>query len=82
MFYYNYQNKTFCIDVTTDDSRYGWLVNHSKKLPNIKMKMFVIDSKPLLFLVATTNILVGQEILYDYGDRSKRSLVSYPWLTE
>ena len=65
MFYYNYQNKTFCIDATTDDSRFGRLVNHSKKLSNAKMKLFVIDSKPLLFLVATTNIFYGQEILYD-----------------
>ena len=35
---------------------------------------------PRLILVAKQTISPGEELLYDYGDRSKESLKAHPWL--
>jgi histone-lysine N-methyltransferase SETD8 len=42
----------------------------------------VVDVKkqPRLILVARRPLEEGEELLYDYGDRSKDSLKAHPWL--
>ena len=68
------------IDATKDDHRYGRMVNHSKKAPNTQPKAFMINGVPRLCLMATRDIKVGEELLYDYGERRKDVLDSNPWL--
>ena len=68
------------IDATEDDHRYGRMVNHSKKVPNVSPKVFTIDGVPRLCLMALRNIGIGEELLYDYGERRKEVLDSNPWL--
>ena len=65
---------------TKDDHRYGRMVNHSRKAPNALLKVFSIDGVPRLCLIAFRNIEIGEELLYDYGERRKEVIESNPWL--
>ena len=40
----------------------------------------MLGDTPRLILVAKHHIDIGEELLYDYGDRSKESLKAHPWL--
>ena len=68
------------IDATRDTGRFGRLVNHSRLKPNCIPKVVEIDNIPHLLLVAKNDIEAGEELLYDYGDRSRESLKAFPWL--
>ena len=72
----------FSIDATEDTGRYGRLINHSRKAPNLKTKVIMIGKSPRLILTVKHDIEAGVELLYDYGDRSKKSLELFPWLNE
>lgn len=67
------------IDATAESGRLGRLVNHSR-FGNLLTKTVMVKNKPHLILVARNDIPEGQEVLYDYGDRSKESLMHHPWL--
>lgn len=70
----------FCsIDATAETGRLGRLVNHSRN-GNLIPRSITIDNKPRLVLLAKDDIKIGEELLYDYGDRSKESLEHHPWL--
>ncbi|XP_071339109.1 lysine methyltransferase 5Ab isoform X2 [Trachinotus anak] len=79
MYYFQYQSKTYCVDATKETSRLGRLINHSKT-GNCQTKLHVIDGTPHLILVASRDIKAEEELLYDYGDRSKASILAHPWL--
>ena len=68
------------IDGTPETPRLGRLVNHSRHAPNCVTRSLEVDGRPRLVLVAKHDIAVGDEILYDYGDRSRESLLHHPWL--
>uniref|UniRef100_A0A4X2KBP1 N-lysine methyltransferase KMT5A n=1 Tax=Vombatus ursinus TaxID=29139 RepID=A0A4X2KBP1_VOMUR len=79
MYYFHYLSKGYCVDATKETGRLGRLINHSKS-GNCQTKLHPIDGVPHLIVIATRDIEVGEELLYDYGDRSKASLEAYPWL--
>ncbi|XP_041792989.1 lysine methyltransferase 5Ab [Chelmon rostratus] len=79
MYYFQYQSKTYCVDATKETSRLGRLINHSKT-GNCQTKLHPIDGTPHLILVASRDITAEEELLYDYGDRSKASILAHPWL--
>ncbi|XP_043924512.1 N-lysine methyltransferase KMT5A-A-like [Protopterus annectens] len=79
MYYFQYLSKTYCIDATKETGRLGRLINHSKN-GNCHTKLHDIRGVPHLILVASCDIREGEELLYDYGDRSKASLEAHPWL--
>ena len=68
------------IDATGESGRLGRLVNHSRVNPNLQTKVVIVKDTPRLLLVAKKDIEPGTELLYDYGDRSKESLLCHPWL--
>ncbi len=70
----------FSIDATKETGRLGRLVNHSRQNPNLQTKVIMIADTPRLILVAKKTVEKGEELLYDYGDRSKESLKAHPWL--
>ena len=45
-------------------------------------KVIAVDSKPHIGLMASRDIEVGEELLYDYGERSKEVTDVFPWLLE
>ncbi|XP_062445681.1 N-lysine methyltransferase KMT5A isoform X2 [Rhea pennata] len=79
MYYFQYLSKTYCVDATKETNRLGRLINHSK-CGNCQTKLHDIDGVPHLILVASRDIKAGEELLYDYGDRSKASIEAHPWL--
>ncbi|XP_008288055.1 lysine methyltransferase 5Ab [Stegastes partitus] len=79
MYYFQYQSKTYCVDATKETSRLGRLINHSK-IGNCQTRLHPIDGTPHLILVASKDIKAEEELLYDYGDRSKTSILAHPWL--
>ncbi|KAM3940788.1 N-lysine methyltransferase KMT5A isoform 2-T2 [Leptodactylus fuscus] len=79
MYYFQYLNKTYCVDATKETNRLGRLINHSKN-GNCHTKLHDINNVPHLILIASRDIKTGEELLYDYGDRSKSSIEAHPWL--
>lgn len=57
----------------------GRLINHSRN-GNLITRTIPVDKVPRLAFIAKVNIKKGEELLYDYGDRSKESLEHHPWL--
>ncbi|XP_031331472.1 N-lysine methyltransferase KMT5A [Photinus pyralis] len=79
MYYFKYLNQQYCIDATAESGRLGRLVNHSRN-GNLITRTVSVDGYPHLILLAKDDIAVGEEISYDYGDRSRESLKNHPWL--
>ncbi|XP_062999776.1 N-lysine methyltransferase KMT5A [Elgaria multicarinata webbii] len=79
MYYFQFLSKTYCVDATKETNRLGRLINHSK-CGNCQTKLHALGGIPHLILVASRDIEAGEELLYDYGDRSKASLEAHPWL--
>lgn len=63
-----------------ETGKIGRLINHSRIKNNIFPKIYNIQNKPRVIFFAKRNILIGEELLFDYGDRSKKSIESNPWL--
>ena len=82
MFYFTAKGKEMCIDTTHDNGRLGRLLNHSKKKPNCKANIMMCGDFPQIIMVAIMDIKENSELLFDYGDRSKESVKSFPWLAE
>lgn len=78
MYYFRLQDQQYCIDATRESGRLGRLVNHSRN-GNLSTKAVWVDG-PRLVLLAAQDISPGEELTYDYGDRSKESLRHHPWL--
>ncbi|XP_029642245.1 N-lysine methyltransferase KMT5A-A-like [Octopus sinensis] len=81
MYYFVYNSKNYCVDATDESGRLGRLINHSRS-GNCRTKLIGIKGRPYLILVASRNINNGEELLYDYGDRSKASIAAHPWLRD
>ncbi|XP_068609094.1 N-lysine methyltransferase KMT5A-A [Brachionichthys hirsutus] len=79
MYYFQHLCKTYCVDATKETGRLGRLINHSKN-GNCQTKLHDINGVPHLILTASRDIDEGDELLYDYGDRSKASIAAHPWL--
>lgn len=79
MYYFKHKNQQYCIDATIDTGKLGRLVNHSRN-GNLLTKVVVVKQRPHLILIAKDDIEPGEELTYDYGDRSKESLLHHPWL--
>lgn len=80
MYYFNFKNKNYCIDATEESGKLGRLLNHSKTIGNCHTKIIDVKDHPYLILLASRDINKGEELMYDYGDRSKQALASHPWL--
>ncbi|MCI4392530.1 hypothetical protein PGIGA_G00146920 [Pangasianodon gigas] len=79
MYYFRYKNHTYCVDATKETNRLGRLINHSKN-GNCQTRLHNINGVPHLILVASRDIKAEEELLYDYGDRSKEAIAAHPWL--
>lgn len=70
----------YSVDATAETGYLGRLVNHSAKEPNLVTRIMEVKNLPHLILVAARDIAVGEELLYDYGDRSRDAVEANPWL--
>ncbi|XP_057209893.1 lysine methyltransferase 5Ab [Triplophysa rosa] len=79
MFYFRYLDKSYCVDATKETSRLGRLINHRKN-GNLQPKIHDMNGEPHLIFLASRDLKVDEELLYDYGDRSKEATAAHPWL--
>ncbi|CAG9808833.1 unnamed protein product [Chironomus riparius] len=79
MYYFKHNDQQYCIDATRETGKLGRLVNHSRN-GNLITKTVMIGKDPHLVLIAKDDLPSGVELTYDYGDRSKESLIHHPWL--
>ena len=70
----------YSIDATQESGKLGRLLNHSKTSGNCHTKLVDVNNHPYLILAALRDIKSGEELMYDYGDRSKNALEAHPWL--
>ena len=61
---FKFQEKLWGIDVTTEDCSIGRLINHSKKMQNIKPVLKVTEGKPLIRFIALRNIDKDDELIF------------------
>jgi SET domain-containing protein len=80
MYFFEYKSKPLCIDATSETSRLGRLLNHSKLDGNCQAKLFETEARPYIILVAARDIRMGEELTYDYGERNKTAIEAHPWL--
>ena len=80
MYYFSFMGKNYCVDATEETGKLGRLLNHSKTSPNCCTRIVAINKQPYLIIVAARDISVGEELVYDYGDRNKETLAHNPWL--
>ena len=79
MYFLKHGGQDWCVDATRA-GRIGRLINHSRRQPNLKTKLFVVDGTPRLGLVAVADIEPGTELMYDYGERDPETIAAHPWL--
>jgi histone-lysine N-methyltransferase SETD8 len=58
----------------------GRLFNHSSSQPTATVKIVELEGIPHLCLFAARDIIVGDELLIDYGERRRAVVESFPWL--
>lgn len=80
MYFFTFQNRKYCVDATSESGKLGRLINHSTKTPNLTTRLFPIGDRPHLIFVAARDIDAGEELMYDYGDRSREATEAHPWL--
>ncbi|VDO33979.1 Protein set-1, putative [Brugia malayi] len=80
MYFFKYQNKQYCVDATDETPYKGRLINHSVIRPNLKTKVIELNGSKHLILIAKRDIDIGEELLYDYGDRTPCTVAENPWL--
>lgn len=83
IYFFSFKGKRYCIDATTESGRYGRLLNHSKQRANCKTRLVEEpEGIPRLIIEVKDDVDEGTELLYDYGDRSQKSLKAHPWLKQ
>lgn len=60
----------------------GRLINHSILQANVAPKSVEVDGKIRLYFKALRDITTGEELVYDYGERSKCIIKAHPWLSQ
>ncbi|KAI6657633.1 N-lysine methyltransferase SETD8-B-like [Oopsacas minuta] len=80
MYYFKHKGAKYCIDATEETGKFGRLINHSRLRFNMKSRVVVEGDVIHLCFIATRNLKIGEELLYDYGDRSRESIKNFPWL--
>lgn len=80
MYFFKYQERRMCVDATAETPFKGRLLNHSILRPNLRPKVLDFGSFICVGLFALRDIEIGEELLYDYGDRSSTTVERNPWL--
>lgn len=80
MYFFEQNGRKWCVDATKPDKTLGRLINHSKKLANLRTKVIEHRKRPHLIFIASRDIVKGEELCYDYGERRKPIVDSLKWL--
>lgn len=77
----NYKGQYYAIDATAEVKSQGQLINHAKH-PNLKPSSTFIGGRFHILFIACKDIEKGDELLYDYGQRTDKDGDRYQWLSE
>ena len=81
MFHFRFNDRRLCIDATAESRYLGRIVNHStSKHANSLAKLFKLNGKPHIIIVAARDIYAGEEICYDYNETNREAINCNPWL--
>ncbi|CAG2109698.1 unnamed protein product, partial [Medioppia subpectinata] len=80
MYYFTHKSKRWCLDATAPTARFGRLLNHSRKHPNVKAVAVEYEGRPYVVLKTLREINVDEELRYDYGERDPAVIAAKPWL--
>ena len=73
-------DKSYCVDATLETPRIGRLINHCKKKPSLVSRLLIVDGIKRICFFAKRDIQPGEEVTFDYGDRSPISIKDNEWL--
>ena len=89
MFYFASGGRRWCVDATMVGEAdgclrlgYGRFVNHSRKGANVYGRVLTVDGRPRLCFFSKRQLQAGEELLIDYGDRSRENRDAFPWLRD
>ena len=96
MYYFKHRDREYCVDATKETMFKGRLINHSFLRPNLKtrvgwhlenvymltviLQVIEFPTSFHLILIAKRDIDIGEELLYDYGERRPEIIAKNPWL--
>ena len=81
LFFFWYKSNEFCIDATSESSKMGRFINHSKKNANVAPKVWEVKpGEPRLVLLASKRIEAGSELVYNYNERRGQVVGELEWL--
>jgi histone-lysine N-methyltransferase SETD8 len=72
--------KQMAIDATKAFGTVGRMINHSRRNANIYPMKYKASNLCGIRFKAKRQIRKGEQLLYDYGDRTKEHLDLFPWL--
>ncbi|GAM19136.1 hypothetical protein SAMD00019534_023110 [Acytostelium subglobosum LB1] len=83
LFFFEHKGRVMCVDPTipSEDLGHGRYINHKVK-GNLEPIKIIVDGAPKIVLISSRHIASGEELFFDYGDRSSSSLTYFPWLRE
>ncbi|KAI6173233.1 [Histone H4]-lysine(20) N-methyltransferase [Aphelenchoides besseyi] len=80
MYFFKFGERRMCVDATAETPFKGRLLNHSVLKPNLRPKVLDFGHFVCVGLYALRDIEEGEELLYDYGDRTPLTVERNPWL--
>ena len=69
-----------CVDATEESGMLGRLINHRKKNANLIPRTFIVNNSPKVVFIAATDIAIGDELFFDYGERRADVVKELKWL--
>jgi len=83
LFYFDHKGKVMCIDSTIPNEEMGTgrYINHRVE-GNLDPVKITVEGVPKIVLISNRLIKGGEELFFDYGDRSSKSLTYFPWLRD
>ena len=80
--WFPYNNQKLALDATQETGDHGRLVNHCRggRGENCVPQIYHHEGVPRVLLVAKRLIKPGEELCYDYGERSPEVVLLNPWL--
>ncbi|XP_076452192.1 N-lysine methyltransferase KMT5A-like [Babylonia areolata] len=82
LYFFTHLGRRLCMDATKESrQRLCRLLNHSRQ-GNLRPVVLTLDLRPHLVLLAARRIRPGEELTFDYNDRSREALRHNPWLKD
>ncbi|KAI6230394.1 [Histone H4]-lysine(20) N-methyltransferase [Aphelenchoides fujianensis] len=82
MFFFKHKDRRWCVDATAESPHKCRLLNHSVARPNLRPRLVEVDHSVRICFFAIRDIGEGEELLFDYGDRSPTNIADNPWLRD